>query len=378
MTNRAEFHFAAPAASCPASGTPPDPMLEASPLVPSATTEKTPPESMLARLLAQVAERPPLTISFEDLTGVSLDNPQLGLPYRFRIHTCDFCMFAKANPDSHQHCVRNKMAANRIAIRRRQGFAGRCHLGLTDLVQPLVFRNTVLGVFYYGSFVLAGSEEAARERIRKFCARHDFAPEGYLRELARAPRLESAALPELWSRLDLIADLARCIVESIGVPVERYRTRPGAQFSTWNGAMSALVRSVVGFINTHYAEPLLVADIAVKHKCNADYLSRSFKRTVGFGLVEYLHRVRIDHARRLLLTDRFTIGEVGHMVGFQDQSHFGKVFRRTVGLTPQAFRTAMHAKDSVPRAFSAFEYSNVRPFNPKFSDGLVDPNRLVM
>lgn len=334
--------------------------------------------SYFARLLAEIASAPPALISFEDLTGVSLDNPQLALPYRFRIHTCEFCMFAKADPESHQHCVRNKMAANRIAIRRRQAFAGQCHLGLTELVKPLVFQGTVLGVFFYGSFVLTGSEERGRERIGRFCRRHGFAAEPYLTAFEQAPRLGPADLPSLWRRLDLVADLAGCIVESIGIPVGRYRTRAGAQFSTWNGAMSSLVRTVIAHINRHYADEISVADIADQQKCNADYLSRVFKRTAGFGVIEYLHRVRVDHARRLLLTDRFTIGEVGHLVGFPDQSHFGKVFRRLVGLTPQAFRTAMHVKDSVPRAFSAFEYSNVRPFNPKFGEGLVDPKRLVM
>lgn len=332
----------------------------------------------MARMLAEIAGAPPAAISFEDLTGVSLDNPQLALPYHFRIHTCKFCLFAKTNPDSHQHCVRNKMAANRVAIRRRQAFAGQCHLGLTDLVKPFVFQNTVLGVFYYGSFVLDGTEELARRRIATFCRRNGFDTASYLTALEQAPRVAAAELPGLWRRLDLIADLAGCIVESIGIPVGRYRTRPGAQFSTWNGAMSSLVRRVIAHINRHYAEEISVAEIAAQQKCNADYVSRVFKRTVGFGVIEYLHRVRIDHARRLLLTDRFTIGEVGHLVGFPDHSHFGKVFRNRVGLTPHAFRTAMHTKDSVPRAFSAFEYSNVRPFNPKFGEGLVDPKRLVM
>lgn len=335
-------------------------------------------ESLLARTIAQVGDVASVRLSFEDLTGVTLDNPQLHLPYAFRIHTCEFCIHAKSNPESHQYCVRNKMAANRVVIRRRQAYVGQCHLGLTDLVKPLLFQNTVLGVFYYGSFLLVGTEAAARERILRFCARTGFAPEGYLAALAAAPRVPATELPGLWRRLELVVDLSRCIVESIGIPVERYRTRPGAQFSTWNGTMSSLVRGVVAYINTHYADQVRVADIAGVHKCNADYLSRSFKRTVGFGLVEYLHRVRIDHARRLLLTERFTIGEVGHLVGFQDQSHFGKVFRRLVGLTPQAFRAAVQSRDAVPRAFSSFEYSNVRPFNPKFSEGLVNPDRLVM
>ncbi len=353
-------------------------MHEASPQMPIATAYRENAESMLARLLAQASEISPALISFEDLTGVSLDNPQLGLPYHFRIHTCRFCMFAKANPDSHQHCVRNKMAVNRVAIRRKQGFAGQCHLGLTDLVKPLVFQETVLGIFYYGSFVLKGTEDLARRRIEAFCRRHGFVPAGYHAALESAPRVAASDLPRLWQRLDLVIDLTKCIVESIGVPVGRYRTRPGAQFSTWNGAMSSLVRNVVTHINRHYAEEIQVGDLAAGHKCNADYLSRTFKRTIGFGVIEYLHRVRVDHARRLLQTSRFAVGEVGFMVGFQDQSHFGKVFRKFVGLTPQAFRAAMQLQDSLPKAFSAFEYSNVRPFNPKFSEGLVDPKRLVM
>jgi AraC-like DNA-binding protein/ligand-binding sensor protein len=353
-------------------------MHEATLTAPSAAVDRQHSESLFSRLLARMVDAPPATLSFEDLTGVSLDNPQLSLPYHFRIHTCRFCMFAKANPDSHQHCVRNKMAANRLAIRRRQGFIGQCHLGLTDLVKPLVFQDTVLGVFYYGSFVLAGTEEAGRRRIEKFCRRHGFDAVGYIDSFERAPRIETSRIPELWARLDLTVDLVNCIVESIGVPVGRYRTRPGAQFSTWNGAMSSLVRTVIAHINRHYAEDIRIKDLAAQHKCNADYLSRIFKRTVGFGIVEYLHRVRVDHARRLLQTDRFSVGEVGHLVGFPDQSHFGKVFRKFVGLPPQAFRAAVQSKDTLPKAFSAFEYSNIRPFNPKFSEGLVDPKRLVM
>ncbi len=344
----------------------------------SVTAEKHESASLLSRTLAQLGEMPGVRLSFEDLTGVTLDNPLLSLPYAFRIHTCEFCLFAKSDPESHQHCVGNKMAANRVAIQRKQGFAGLCHLGLTDLVKPLIFQNTVLGVFYYGSFVLIGTESKARSRIRRFCHRHGFDAASYLRHFEQAPRLSPEELPALWQRLDLIADLARCIVESIGVPIERYRTRPGAQFSTWNGAMPTLVRSVVAHLNGHYAETIRVADLAASYRCNPDYLSRCFKRTLGFGVVEYLHRVRIDHARRLLSTERFTVGEVGHMVGFQDQSHFGKVFRGLVGLTPQAFRSALQLRGQAPRAFSAFEYSNVRPFNPKFTDGLVNPDRLVM
>ncbi len=343
---------------------------------PGTSTEK----SLFTRLMEELQHDSGLHVSFEDLTGVVLDNPDIRLPYHLRIHTCDFCLHAKGSPESHQHCVRNKMAANRVALQRREGYFGQCHLGLTDLVQPLVFRESVLGIFYFGSFVLAGTEDLARARILKFCHRQGFNPTGYLRSFEMAPRVQPDRLPELWRRIQLVADLTCAIVSSIGIPADRYRTRSGAQFATWNGAMPALVRTVIAYINHHYRSPLRVHDIALAHRCNADYLSRIFKRTVGLKLIDYIQRVRIDHAQRLLLANRFSIGEVGFMVGFQDHSHFGKVFRQLTGQTPQDYRNAALKVDPDGQAgtFSTFEYSNIRSFNPQFGGSPTAGRKLIM
>jgi AraC-like DNA-binding protein/ligand-binding sensor protein len=325
-------------------------------------------ESLFTRLLKEAQGDSGLHLSFEDLTGVVLDNPDIRLPYSLRIHTCDFCLHAKNNPSSHQHCVRNKMAANRLAIQRRTGFSGQCHLGLTDLVSPLVFRKHVMGVFFYGSFILEGTEAIARARIFKFCRRFGFDPESYLDALNKATRVSPSRIPELWRRLSLLTDLTRAIIENTGIPVDRYRTRAGAQFATWNGAMPSLVRTVLTFINHNYPAPLRVNDIAKTHRCNADYLSRIFRKTTGIKLVQYIQEVRVDHAKRLLQANRFSIGEVGFMVGFQDHSHFGKIFRHVVGCTPQEFRSRKDLLESeqADGTFSTFEYSNVHPFNPQF------------
>lgn len=354
-------------------------MLSLETLAPTVSVDA-PEKSLFTRLMDEVQRDSGLHLSFEDLTGVVLDNPDIRLPYHFRIHTCDFCLHAKATPDSHQHCVRNKMAANRIALQRRTGYTGQCHLGLTELVQPLVFREQVLGIFYYGSFVLTGTEDKARARISKFCRRHGFDPAGYVRAFDHATRVSPERLSELWRRLNLAVDLTRAIVESIGIPADRYRTRSGAQFATWNGAMPALVRTVIAYINHHYSSPLRVLDIATAHRCNPDYLSRIFKRTVGLKLIDYIQRVRIDHAQRLLLANRFSVGEVGFMVGFQDHSHFGKVFRQIVRTTPQEYRIAAQKDDSAVQAgtFSTFEYSNIHSFNPQFGGTPTEKRKMIM
>jgi len=54
---------------------------------------------------------------------------------------------------------------------------------------------------------------------------------------------------------------------------------------------------------------------------------------------EYLLSRRIQHAQRLLTQTTKNIAEIGTTIGFYDQSHFTKRFRRVTGMTPLAYRT---------------------------------------
>lgn len=327
--------------------------------------------SLFERLLQMLEEKVPLHLNFEDLTGVTMDVPDLRLRQPYRIHTCDYCMLAKANVAGHQDCIRNKMAANRVALQRRRSFMGQCHLGVSDLVRPLIYHDQVLGVFYYGSFVAEGSEDLARARIHKYCRRRRMDPLPYLVALKRLPRLTPEAVAKAWQNLDLAAALAERILEGFGLLGKRYRTRRGAQFMVWNGAMPAVVACAVRYINQNYGNVIRLNEIARLQRCHPDYLSRVFKQTIGIGIGEYVNRLRVDHARRLLGSEKFSLGEIGFMVGFYDQSHFGKVFREYVGMTPNEYRGASVVKRTAakPLEISYFDYSNLREFNPKL--GLV-------
>lgn len=328
--------------------------------------EQTEQTGLLQRYLEMLERHGRFRINFEDLTGVTKDIPDMHVSPHFRMHTCDYCMFAKSTVDSHQECIRNKMAANRLVIHRRKPFAGFCHLGVTDLVRPLIYQEQVLGVFFCGSFVNRDTEDAARARILKYCQRRGLEPDRYLAQWSRMPRLGKAEIAEGWRDVDLAADIAIRVIENSGLPAKRYRTRSGAQYMVWQGRMPAIVSCTLRYLNQHYSENFRLTEIAESQGCHPDYLSRIFKRTVGIGASEYLHRLRIDHARRLLLMERFSVGEIGFMVGFYDQSHFGRIFRRFVGMSPIDFRRSAQDKEAERKDLDIeyFEYSNLRSFNP--------------
>jgi AraC-like DNA-binding protein/ligand-binding sensor protein len=295
-------------------------------------------ESLLLELFEMYERSSPLKINFDDSSGVARDVPMLHLPLSYQMHGCRFCLHAKSTAQGNYDCMMNKYAANRIAIRTMAGFQGQCHLGLTDIIEPLVFHQRVLGIFFYGSVVVAGTEKKARERILKYCRRRGLSPRGYLRELQRVPRITRDELKQRMKQLKYTARLAAALLESWGLPEERYRTEMiGA---AWNKQrdLPPLVRYAILHIQHHYAEPLLIADMARKLRCHPDYLSRIFKKHLKCNLGDYVQQVRVDHARQMLLADRFSVSEVGYEVGFQDKSHFGRIFRKLAGMTPGEYR----------------------------------------
>ena len=58
---------------------------------------------------------------------------------------------------------------------------------------------------------------------------------------------------------------------------------------------------------------------------------------------DYVRRLRVEYASRLLLSGDTPIGVIAHSAGFADQSHFSKTFRRLAGQTPAGFRAASHS-----------------------------------
>ncbi|BEP64432.1 AraC family transcriptional regulator (plasmid) [Variovorax sp. V213] len=68
------------------------------------------------------------------------------------------------------------------------------------------------------------------------------------------------------------------------------------------------------------------------------HFSRSFKKSTGFSPSQFLTRLRMERARRLLRETEAPIVEIGLEVGYASPSHFAQVFRKEVGALPSDYR----------------------------------------
>ena len=69
-----------------------------------------------------------------------------------------------------------------------------------------------------------------------------------------------------------------------------------------------------------------------------NHLSFEFSRETGETFSEYVARVRVDEAKRLLATTQLLVYEVGERVGYPSVEHFSRVFKKVAGISPVKFR----------------------------------------
>ena len=93
------------------------------------------------------------------------------------------------------------------------------------------------------------------------------------------------------------------------------------------------IRQVCDYMHSHFADDIALEDLATVAGYSPFYLSRMFRRTTGLPPHKYLNQIRVHRARDLLHAG-LTIADVAVDVGFADQSHLTRWFKRVMGVTP--------------------------------------------
>jgi AraC-like DNA-binding protein len=100
------------------------------------------------------------------------------------------------------------------------------------------------------------------------------------------------------------------------------------------------LRRVAEYIQQNLDKDLSLAELAAVAYMSPYHFARLFKDSTGVPPHRFVVRQRIARARGVLASPELSIAQVSRMVGFRTPSHFTTVFRRVLGITPGAYRTA--------------------------------------
>lgn len=128
-----------------------------------------------------------------------------------------------------------------------------------------------------------------------------------------------------------IFDIQRVILESAREVIGQIQAKR-------KDSKNRALRSAKQYINHNYANPRLdLAAVSCSVSLSPSYMAQLFHRYENCSFTEYLNHVRVEQAKKLLLTTHMRIYEVAQAVGFQNSKYFFQVFKQITGMRPREF-----------------------------------------
>lgn len=114
------------------------------------------------------------------------------------------------------------------------------------------------------------------------------------------------------------------------------------QIGLADSRMSRIARAV-SWIRKHFDEPLRVQDLAALAGMSPASFHRHFRAATAMTPIQYQKQIRLQAARRMLLTDGVEVASIGYSIGYESASQFNRDYRRLFGLPPGRDGAAIRA-----------------------------------
>lgn len=203
--------------------------------------------------------------------------------------------------------------------KERHSIVYECHMGLTELIVPIMSSDTILGYLMCGQIFSSNQTENWFYQLTKKLSSTDID----LSQLKLVSNTHTICPePLLASVLNLTEILSSYLQHSNLLSYDK----------------SSLAYEIDQYIISHISEPIDVS-LLCKH---FHYQKTSFYKLTnefyGTGIMKHIKSIRIQRAKELLSTTELNISEVAFLVGFEDYNYFTKVFKQETNCTPREYR----------------------------------------
>lgn len=99
-----------------------------------------------------------------------------------------------------------------------------------------------------------------------------------------------------------------------------------------------VITGITRYLQEHLEEDLSLSVLSEQFHLNPQYISQLFKNEIGVGFLAYLTNIRMEKAKKLLLSTSYSVAEIAGQVGYGDYRVFTKAFKKAEGITPSQYR----------------------------------------
>lgn len=103
------------------------------------------------------------------------------------------------------------------------------------------------------------------------------------------------------------------------------------------------LKNAIKYINKYYTEGISLRQVSDYCGVSESYLSRLFTEQMGESFINYVTRLRINLAKKMMEETNEPIGDIGKYVGYENQEHFSRMFKKVTGKSPSSYRNELNS-----------------------------------
>ncbi|MFC4598089.1 response regulator transcription factor [Cohnella hongkongensis] len=107
-----------------------------------------------------------------------------------------------------------------------------------------------------------------------------------------------------------------------------------SQFTGDNLKHKQIADFIKNYVHEHYAEPITLGALADAVQISKNYLGQIFRGVMGESFNQYVTRIRMEKAKRLILEGNHFVYEIAEMVGYNNTPYFSSQFKKYIGVNP--------------------------------------------
>ena len=253
-----------------------------------------------------------------DLTGIKavLYDAKMRPIYSHPLSMGPFCREVRKNETLYQKCLACDQAGFAQCHKSGEICIYRCHIGLTEVVAPIMDRGVLIGYLLFGQLLSPDAKAFVEERIEAL----PFENKAYMKELLSAIEITEERIINASARL-----MAMC---TSYVQLQKALRTKG----------EGLGARLSDYIDEHLSHSLTVETLSKALAASRGTIYTVSKKTFGMGISDYIRSRRISAAVELLKAGEKPIYKIAEAVGISDANYLTKLIKKATGHTPRQIK----------------------------------------
>lgn len=126
--------------------------------------------------------------------------------------------------------------------------------------------------------------------------------------------------------------ITKTLLQQLLIAIYQNITKQNRNYST-----TLKVEKVIQYMHQNINNRVTLTELSELVQLSSTYLSRAFKASTGYSVIEFFNKIKIDKAKELIIEGNKRVKEVAQALGFTDEFYFSRIFKRIEGISPSEY-----------------------------------------